>query len=99
MEFDNRWRLRQGPQSPDFWIAQGAPDHAASACRLCQPDDRATVDAFHRAALAAGGVRTTGADPDCGLITIPTTTAPSCSIPTGNNIEAVRPRRACASQR
>jgi len=38
---------------PDFWIAQGEPDtpiHVAFAS-----PDRATVDAFHEAALAAGG--------------------------------------------
>jgi catechol 2,3-dioxygenase-like lactoylglutathione lyase family enzyme len=39
---------------PDFWIAEGAatkpPLHIAFASA-----DRATVDAFHRAALAAGG--------------------------------------------
>jgi catechol 2,3-dioxygenase-like lactoylglutathione lyase family enzyme len=37
---------------PDFWIAAGptAPVHVALASR-----DRAGVDAFHRAALAAGG--------------------------------------------
>ncbi len=38
---------------PDFWLAQGdatAPVHVAFAS-----PDRATVDAFHQAALAAGG--------------------------------------------
>ena len=38
---------------PDFWIKQGEPSpsvHIAFAS-----DDRATVDAFHRAALLAGG--------------------------------------------
>lgn len=38
---------------PDFWIKQGTPCpslHVAFAS-----DDRATVDAFHEAALAAGG--------------------------------------------
>lgn len=38
---------------PDFWIKQGTPSpglHVAFAS-----DDRATVDAFHRAALAAKG--------------------------------------------
>jgi catechol 2,3-dioxygenase-like lactoylglutathione lyase family enzyme len=38
---------------PDFWIAQGEPGtpiHIAFAS-----PDRATVDAFHEAALAAGG--------------------------------------------
>lgn len=40
-------------RKPDFWIKQGAPSrtiHIAFAS-----DDRAIVDAFHRAALSAGG--------------------------------------------
>ena len=39
---------------PDFWVKQGEPGkstHIAFAC-----DDRAAVDAFHRAALAAGAL-------------------------------------------
>ncbi len=39
---------------PEFWLSEGAPGtpvHVAFRAR-----DRATVDAFHRAALAAGGV-------------------------------------------
>jgi catechol 2,3-dioxygenase-like lactoylglutathione lyase family enzyme len=39
--------------TPDFWIAQGAP--AASVHLAFRSRNRATVDAFHRAALAAGG--------------------------------------------
>ena len=41
-------------EKPEFWISQREPfgtgSHVAFAC-----DDRATVDAFHDAALAAGG--------------------------------------------
>jgi catechol 2,3-dioxygenase-like lactoylglutathione lyase family enzyme len=41
-------------QKPGFWISEREPfgtgTHVAFAC-----DDRATVDAFHEAALAAGG--------------------------------------------
>jgi catechol 2,3-dioxygenase-like lactoylglutathione lyase family enzyme len=51
MEFDSVAGL--GAQGkPDFWIAEGkprAPIHVAFAS-----PDRATVDAFHEAALAAG---------------------------------------------
>jgi catechol 2,3-dioxygenase-like lactoylglutathione lyase family enzyme len=40
---------------PTFWVAQREPvgtgTHVAFAC-----EDRATVDAFHAAALAAGGI-------------------------------------------
>jgi catechol 2,3-dioxygenase-like lactoylglutathione lyase family enzyme len=39
---------------PDFWIgAEGKPDKAVHIAILAK--DRHTVDAFHRAALAAGG--------------------------------------------
>ena len=42
-----------GRDMPDFWIAPGdAPTTAHVAFRS---EDRETVDAFHRAALAAGG--------------------------------------------
>ncbi|HVU04410.1 MAG TPA: VOC family protein [Polyangiaceae bacterium] len=42
------------PPKPDFWVAQGAPNtprlHIAFVAQ-----SRAQVDAFHRAAVAAGG--------------------------------------------
>jgi catechol 2,3-dioxygenase-like lactoylglutathione lyase family enzyme len=38
---------------PDFWIAQGEPGQAFHIAFAA--DDRATVDAFHEAAIAAGG--------------------------------------------
>ena len=41
-----------GRERPDFWIQAGTPTAAHVALRA---DDRATVDAFHAAALAAGG--------------------------------------------
>ena len=66
--------------NPDFWIGGeggvGNPVHVAITAR-----DRAAVDAFHREAVAAGG-KDNGA-PGCGRSTAPTTTLPSCSIPTG----------------
>lgn len=42
------------PPKPDFWVYQGAPQkpHVHVAFRA---DSRAVVDAFHAAALAAGG--------------------------------------------
>ena len=53
---------------PDFWIKQGETLHAGTASEPPEPgcggpaihvafsgDDRASVDAFHRAAVAAGG--------------------------------------------
>ena len=38
---------------PDFWIARGDPGHAVHVAFTA--DDRATVDAFYEAAIAAGG--------------------------------------------
>jgi catechol 2,3-dioxygenase-like lactoylglutathione lyase family enzyme len=39
---------------PDFWIMQGTPGPSVHVAFSCP--DRATVDAFYRAAIAAGGV-------------------------------------------
>jgi catechol 2,3-dioxygenase-like lactoylglutathione lyase family enzyme len=45
--------IGMGTRFPDFWLAQSdAPTVAHVAFRA---DDRAAVDAFHAAALAAGG--------------------------------------------
>jgi catechol 2,3-dioxygenase-like lactoylglutathione lyase family enzyme len=38
---------------PDFWISQGATPHPAHVAFAAS--DRAVVDAFHKAAVAAGG--------------------------------------------
>ena len=38
---------------PDFWIAQGKPGHTVHVAFAA--DDRATVEALHEAAVAAGG--------------------------------------------
>jgi catechol 2,3-dioxygenase-like lactoylglutathione lyase family enzyme len=70
---------------PDFWLSQGAsvaPAHIAFAA-----SDRVTVDAFYKAALAAGG-RDNGAP---GLRTQyhPTYYGAFVLDPDGNNIEAV----------
>lgn len=72
-------------QKPDFWISEGdstAPVHVALACL-----DRATVDAFHKAALEAGG-RDNGAPglrPDYHANYY----GAFVHDPDGNNIEAV----------
>ena len=52
------------------------------------PRRRAQVDAFYEAALAAGG-RDNGAPGLQAALSSRIITAPSCSIPTGSNIEAV----------
>src|SRR2546423_1002836 len=41
------------PPRPDFWIGQGEPNRPA--IHIAFAATRAQVDAFHRAALAAGG--------------------------------------------
>jgi len=42
------------PPKPDFWISRGEPNKPAVHVAF-RVDSRAKVDAFHRAALAAGG--------------------------------------------
>jgi catechol 2,3-dioxygenase-like lactoylglutathione lyase family enzyme len=52
MEFDSVAGLGARGK-PDFWIGEGEP--AAPIHVAFSSPDRATVDAFHKAALAAGG--------------------------------------------
>lgn len=42
------------PPKPDFWLHQGSPQKPRLHVAF-RADNRALVDAFHRAALAAGG--------------------------------------------
>ena len=42
------------PPKPDFWISNGEPNRPAVHVAF-RVDSRAKVDAFHRAAIAAGG--------------------------------------------
>jgi catechol 2,3-dioxygenase-like lactoylglutathione lyase family enzyme len=42
-----------GAGRPDFWISQGEPGSPVHVAFTCS--DRASVDAFHEAALGAGG--------------------------------------------
>jgi catechol 2,3-dioxygenase-like lactoylglutathione lyase family enzyme len=70
---------------PDFWLGQGEPNggvHVAFAS-----PDRKTVDAFHRAALAAGG-QDNGA-PGLRPHYHPNYYGAFVFDPDGNNIEAV----------
>jgi catechol 2,3-dioxygenase-like lactoylglutathione lyase family enzyme len=71
---------------PDFWIAQGAATKPALHIAFASPD-RATVDAFHRVALAAGG-KDNGA-PGLRPEYHPNYYAAFVLDPDGNNIEAV----------
>jgi catechol 2,3-dioxygenase-like lactoylglutathione lyase family enzyme len=85
MELDNAGGFGKD-RKPDFWIAQGAPTTAPLHVAFASPD-RATVDAFHRAALAAGG-RDNGA-PGLRPHYHPNYYGSFVFDPDGNNIEAV----------
>ena len=76
-----------GPEGKyGFWIAErepfGAGTHIAFTC-----DDRATVDAFHAAALAAGGKD--NGEPGIREHYHPTYYGAFVHDPDGNNVEAV----------
>lgn len=71
---------------PFFWIGSGAPATGTCHVALTAPD-RAAVDAFHRAALAAGG-RDNGA-PGLRPHYHPGYYGAFALDPDGNNIEAV----------
>jgi catechol 2,3-dioxygenase-like lactoylglutathione lyase family enzyme len=75
---------------PDFWIGgEGGLNKPLHVAILAK--DRATVDAFYQAAMAAGG-RDNGGPASAPTIT-PIITAPSCSIPTATT------SKPCATQR
>jgi catechol 2,3-dioxygenase-like lactoylglutathione lyase family enzyme len=70
---------------PDFWIRQGAPGAAVHVAFASE--DRATVDAFHEAAMAAGGRHNGG--PGLRPEYHPSYYGAFVFDPDGNNIEAV----------
>ena len=70
---------------PDFWISEG--DSGPSLHIAFASPDRATVDAFHRAALAAGA--TDNGAPGLRAQYHPTYYGAFVLDPDGNNIEAV----------
>lgn len=74
------------PPKPDFWIHAGAPQQPPVHIAFRAPD-RAAVDAFHRAALAAGG-RDNGA-PGLRPHYHPNYYGAFVLDPDGHNIEAV----------
>ena len=75
---------------PDFWIGgEGGLEKPLHVAILAK--DRAGVDAFHRAALAAGG-KDNGA-PGLRPHITPTITARSCSIPTATTSRPSATRR------
>ena len=75
-----------GADKPEFWIVEREPattgTHVAFHCR-----DHATVDAFHAAALAAGG--TDNGTPGVRAHYHPSYYGAFVLDPDGNNIEAV----------
>jgi catechol 2,3-dioxygenase-like lactoylglutathione lyase family enzyme len=87
MEFE-QWKTAGfgKAEKPEFWISEREPfgtgTHVAFGC-----PDRATVDAFHDAALAAGG-RDNG-EPGPREVYHPTYYGAFILDPDGNNIEAV----------
>ncbi len=74
------------PPKPDFWIGSGAPQVPPVHIAL-RADTRAEVDAFYRAAIAAGG-RDNGA-PGLRPHYHPTYYGAFVLDPDGHNIEAV----------
>jgi catechol 2,3-dioxygenase-like lactoylglutathione lyase family enzyme len=74
-----------GSDRPDFWLSQGT---AAGPIHICfRVERRALVDAFHAAALAAGGRDNGG--PGLRPQYHPTYYGAFVFDPDGNNIEAV----------
>ncbi|HEY1329795.1 MAG TPA: VOC family protein [Casimicrobiaceae bacterium] len=74
------------PPKPDFWLGAGTPGEHKSHVAF-RADTRAQVDAFHRAALAAGG-RDNGA-PGIRAHYHPNYYGAFVLDPDGHNIEAV----------
>lgn len=71
---------------PDFWVIQGDPNRPPVHVAF-RADSRAVVDAFHRAALAAGG--TDNGPPGVRAQYHPHYYAAYVRDPDGHNIEAV----------
>lgn len=74
-----------GAGMPDFWVM--ATDQPLNPTHLAFSGDRAAVDAFHAAALAAGG--TDNGEPGLRLDYHPHYYAAFVRDPEGNNIEVV----------
>jgi catechol 2,3-dioxygenase-like lactoylglutathione lyase family enzyme len=88
MEFPDAAGFGTGQGIPDFWISS-KPDRGATHVAFTAPD-RAAVDAFHEAALAAGGADN-GA-PGIRAHYHETYYAAFVHDPDGNNVEAVTHR-------
>ena len=75
------------PPKPDFWISEGDPARTFTLHVAFRADARSQVDAFYRAALAAGG-RDNGA-PGVRAHYHPNYYGAFVRDPDGNNVEAV----------
>jgi catechol 2,3-dioxygenase-like lactoylglutathione lyase family enzyme len=76
-----------GDDFPFFWIGQRGLGPAGGSHVAFRTEDRATVDAFHAAALAAGG--TDNGEPGVREIYHPHYYGAFVLDPDGNNVEAV----------
>jgi catechol 2,3-dioxygenase-like lactoylglutathione lyase family enzyme len=76
-----------GVDFPFFWIAQRGRGPDSGVHVAFRVDDRGTVDAFHEAALAAGGTDNGG--PGIREIYHPSYYGAFVLDPDGNNVEAV----------
>ena len=74
------------PPKPDFWISRGVPNTPPIHIAF-RVDSRAKVDAFHRAALAAGG--TDNGAPGLRPHYHPNYYGAFVRDPDGHNVEAV----------
>lgn len=87
MAFEDWQACAFGPEGhPGFWIAQREP-YGTGAHIAFAVDDRAKVDAFHEAALAAGG--SDNGAPGIREHYHPTYYGAFVLDPDGNNVEAV----------
>src|ERR1700712_3669220 len=77
--------LGMGTRFPDFWLAESPPPTVAHVA--VRADDRAAVDEFHAAALAAGG--TDNGAPGLRPQYRPGYYGAFVIDPDGNNVEAV----------
>ena len=77
-----------GADRPDLWLQPAEPGAAPTACHVCvRAASRELVDAFHAAALAAGGRDNGGPGPRPQYH--PTYYGAFVHDPDGNNLEAV----------
>jgi catechol 2,3-dioxygenase-like lactoylglutathione lyase family enzyme len=85
LEFDGNVAGLGVKGKPDFWVVGGAPSGTAHVA-FASPD-RETVDAFHKAALAAGGTDNGG--PGLRPLYHEHYYGAFIRDPDGNNVEAV----------